>query len=1048
MAEIKNNFLSSKMNQDIDDRLMPNNEYRYALNLEVNRSESSNVGTLQNILGNSLAVDFRAITGINNLECIGTLADDSNNNIYIFLTNYSGPGYSSTAKNYIYVYDNKQNVATQLVAGAFLNFSTQFPIYGVNLIENLLFWTDNRNQPRRINVQKANQEGTITATYYTLEDQISVAKLAPLYPPELYRESVLAPDEYETTMYDVVSPTLPNGVANPYLQEDWAGDPAYLESRYVRFSYRYRFEDGEYSIMAPFTQIAYIPKQDGYFLYTPPTVPGDEPLVDDETSAYRSTIVGFMQNKVNDILLQIVLPGPANVINSLYKITEIEILYKEADEVAVAAVDSIPTIPGAAGNPNFWNTTAVVYSYDYQSKKPFKTLPNRDVIRVYDTTPIKALGQEVAGNRVIYANYQDKASYPKYLNYNVGVSEKLPFGFGENEGTSFVEYPNHSVKENRNYQVGVVLCDKFGRQSGVILSDLITSAESGQFGASSLYAPYSGVGDVVPSEWPGNSLKILFNNKISPAGPNPVTGWPGIYNGDSTSADYNPLGWYSYKIVVKQTEQDYYNVYLPGVMASYPDSNTLELGKTSHAVLINDNINKVPRDLSEVGPGQKQFRSSVILYPRVNNNVLAYNNEQFDPGNTYAFVSTIATNNSLFFPNGVFPTSPPAGYSQFYQIDSDPLIARISTPNELGVLASTSDVINLSVYETKPVESKLDIYWETSTAGLITELNAAIDAGSSESIDSLVGWSFTLSEANGPGTIVTPGITFEDILGDEIAPDTVVIDSVFTLTGVNVTDKFVIENIPGGNSYRIKTAPNKYFYYGFNASNAESYIFTITATIGAFVSETFTQPVVSLTNVLPTITNKPVAAINKSAGDVDVYDFNGLNGSNPSGGNSTSDLSWSVSTNPLFTITSAGILKDLSGTASGTYNLRVTLTEASGATDFVDITVVYPLTSSVVFSSWYVQNGSGSSNLSTFGTITITGSDVNFNAFARVDTGTLSVTTDVVINGTSLTAFRNSMGTTNSSILTLSAGVYSYSVEVDRVATGFAVGGGGINYIQ
>ena len=46
----------------------------------------------------------------------------------------------------------------------------------------------------------------------------------------------------------------------------WPGDPDYLENKFVRFSYRFRFDDGEYSIMAPFTQIAFIPKQKGYFL--------------------------------------------------------------------------------------------------------------------------------------------------------------------------------------------------------------------------------------------------------------------------------------------------------------------------------------------------------------------------------------------------------------------------------------------------------------------------------------------------------------------------------------------------------------------------------------------------------------------------------------------------------------------------------------------------------------------------------------------------------------------------------------------------------------
>ncbi len=70
----------------------------------------------------------------------------------------------------------------------------------------------------------------------------------------------------------------------------------------------------------------------------------------------------------------------------------------------------------------------------------------------------------------------------------------------------------------------------------------------------------------------------------------------GLYNGDVTSDDYNPLGWYSYKIVVKQTQQEYYNVYLPGIMASYPNDQVKELNQTYHVVLINDNINNIPRD--------------------------------------------------------------------------------------------------------------------------------------------------------------------------------------------------------------------------------------------------------------------------------------------------------------------------------------------------------------------------------------------------------------------------------------------------------------------
>ena len=53
MAEAKNSFLASKMNKDLDDRLIPSNEYKDALNVAVSNSEDSDVGALENILENT-----------------------------------------------------------------------------------------------------------------------------------------------------------------------------------------------------------------------------------------------------------------------------------------------------------------------------------------------------------------------------------------------------------------------------------------------------------------------------------------------------------------------------------------------------------------------------------------------------------------------------------------------------------------------------------------------------------------------------------------------------------------------------------------------------------------------------------------------------------------------------------------------------------------------------------------------------------------------------------------------------------------------------------
>ena len=49
MANVQNSFIKSKLNKDLDARLLPNGEYREAKNVQVSRSEGANVGSLENV---------------------------------------------------------------------------------------------------------------------------------------------------------------------------------------------------------------------------------------------------------------------------------------------------------------------------------------------------------------------------------------------------------------------------------------------------------------------------------------------------------------------------------------------------------------------------------------------------------------------------------------------------------------------------------------------------------------------------------------------------------------------------------------------------------------------------------------------------------------------------------------------------------------------------------------------------------------------------------------------------------------------------------------
>ena len=924
MNKSKNTFLKSKMNKDIDARILPNNEYRNAVNVQVNKSEGANVGSLENVKGNVSVANIATHTGAANLKCIGTLQDESSGISYLFFTDNDKVDYhpsGSRSKHFIISFNSSNNELITLVTGAFLNFSTLSPVYASNIIENLLFWTDNRNQPRKINVNFANTNTLEkNPTYYTTEDQISVAKYNPHDCIEMYAESALSTATtpgYESTMKDVSSKNLPNGGngelnapvaagattmvvknfvgdiqvqnsttydsgatvsyidasgnvqlisnaivgqaafssnlwtitlhnsvtfpaaldantviilnANPYYDSQFAGDPTYLDDKFVRFSYRFKFDDNEYSLFSTFTQAAFIPKQDGYFMYVQKP---DLKEVNNESEASRSTIVNFVENKVDQIKLRIPLPFKNYNLRNDLKVTEIDILYKESDQIPVKVIDTISeadiynasgtcqvksattntntvTVDNIIGgiqvgslvtgfgittrvtvlaytpdnpnvNPSTTGTIALssnqtlaenveltigepnYHVYDYQSKKPFRTLPERDLIRVYDKIPVKALAQEISGNRVIYGNYLNKYTAPEFIDYNLAITDKAAFslnggtaqivgtfpigsttitlgsikgefligmivicdgvapgtlitgitpsggnssitldtpttgvlvnlqlvvlepGGTEQNTTSRIEYPNSSLKTNRNYQVGIVLSDRYGRQSGVILSNNKEVSVSGSqtFIGSTIYSPYI-TPNTSPNSWPGDSIKLIFNNQIATE-----------YVGDVTSPKYNPLGWYSYKIVVKQTEQEYYNVYLPGIMSGYPEDLSLEIGQTSHVVLTSDNINKIPRDLNEVGPTQDQFRSSIKLYGRVENsptlintNNFGLSNLQYYPGREFDIAITISPMNDLFDYNPLDPPTPNY-FPQFYTYTSNPYIARISTANTIGQSAN------------------------------------------------------------------------------------------------------------------------------------------------------------------------------------------------------------------------------------------------------------------------------------------------------------------------------------------------------------------------
>jgi len=707
-----------------------------------------------------------------------------------------------------------------IVSGDFLNFSQNNLITGINVIEDLLFWTDNRNQPRKININKAIND----TSYYDSEDKISVAKYSP------YAAPILVEHQNPSTVTNVRTLTNESSISSEYMKEN-----------FLRFSYRYKFHDNEYSLIAPFTQVVFEPQNNGCIIAdSAESDPTDSTSITAETvvlakygakNAFRTGRLPVMQNSINNVQLRVPLPmsnditlgytrsldgtvsgsssfdvdggtlaagtyiikgaddsattdGICQVIftsdqsstpitvttasgtasgsdddqlafvpmwENNFNLKSIEILVKESDDAAVRVVgeidvkdlrsfyDNVDIYPHKvwSSQPSFWRHCVV---FNYKAEKPYKVLPEGDIVRVSDKIPIQAKSQEVVSNRIVYGNYLSNYQYPtdaagnKGISYTVSSSAK-----GAQEITSTVpndwlnlqhaEFAHRyaSIKQRRTYQVGIVLSDRYGRQSPVILSSVKQGKNRALYNVSDTVTVANDFGDSALgfSAGPGGSGNFSWSSEED----NIIGKLLTIEFKDSfivpleqAYSSNNVLGWYSYRLVVKQTQQDYYNIYV-----SHPATEGANSSSPSYISLFGDNINKVPRSILEVDINKNNLSGSdELLFPKVIQNATDTESiMQTHDNSTLIDVVNLGTVSQ--FDTASSPSLPDVVFNQ----NKNPLLAEIVNLNVFyntsNDTATPTDYEGLTVFETEPFESKLDVYYETSTCGLVTDLNYSLN---------------------------------------------------------------------------------------------------------------------------------------------------------------------------------------------------------------------------------------------------------------------------------------------------------------------------------
>ena len=237
-------------------------------------------------------------------------------------------------------------------------------------------------------------------------------------------------------------------------------DPIF-EQKFPRFAYRYRYEDGEYSVFSPWSEIAFIP---GKFDYLPKK--------------------GYNLGMVNNLrTIEILNWRPKNIPKD---VVEIDLLYKESNSPNVYTVETFE-ITDEVIDP--WNTKGTgehFGRYKVTSELIHKVVPSNQMLRPWDNVPRVALGQEITANRLIYANYlqnynlfDSKDNYIK-PNFSISINNvdnsveerglSNPLALSQLGATNQPKYPMKSLKSMRTYQLGVVYRDRYGRETPVLTS--------------------------------------------------------------------------------------------------------------------------------------------------------------------------------------------------------------------------------------------------------------------------------------------------------------------------------------------------------------------------------------------------------------------------------------------------------------------------------------------------------------------------------------------------------------------------------------------------
>ena len=412
MANLVRNFIKGRMNKSVDERLVPNGEYIDAQNIRMGSTEDSEIGAVENTKGNTqLTTLVYPPTGTAlsaNATCLGAYSDGANETMYWFVHDPSFTEGATGKLDLIVSYNMRSDLLTyHVVSTSVLNFDPQHLITGINLVDGLLFFTDDFNPPRRINTGTAYPEPVAFADSGVLGDDILVIKRPPLEPPTV-------------TAVDVVS------------RED------YMEDRFLCFGYRWEYANNEYSATSLFS----------------------EPIFESEPFAFTT------ESYLNEGMVNSVQVCDVTVRTGSSLVKGIDILFKEMDDNIIRVIEKVDKADSSLTDNSDYTIqfskqkiftilpeSEILRLYDNVPRlaKAQTLMGNRIVygnyLEGYDMRNLNGLNVKLGFNATLVRSPLDS---PDGV---ISVTPSAP-----------------SLHSNRVYEVGIVYMDEYGRSSTALVA--------------------------------------------------------------------------------------------------------------------------------------------------------------------------------------------------------------------------------------------------------------------------------------------------------------------------------------------------------------------------------------------------------------------------------------------------------------------------------------------------------------------------------------------------------------------------------------------------